>query len=52
MSVKHKSEDEIRKDNLIKKLKVEKDNLEAKLEYVAIMTDVDIDEDEPEVENV
>ncbi len=51
--IKHKTEDEVRRENLIKKLKVEKDNLEAKLEYVAIMTDVDIDEDtEPEAENV
>lgn len=46
--IKHRDADDIRRDNQIKKLKLEKDELEAKLEYVAIMTDVDIDEDTEE----
>ena len=50
--IKHKDADDIRRENLIKKLTVEKDDLQAKLEYVAIMTDVDIDTDTEEVVDV
>lgn len=48
-NIRRRSADDIRRDNQIKKLRLEKDELEAKLEYVAIMADIDIDEDtEPE----
>ena len=50
--IRHKSKDEIRNENLIKKLSNENEMLQAKLEYVAIMTDVDIDTDVQEAENV
>ncbi len=49
MPVRHRTEEDIRRDNMIKKLKNQNEELEAKLEYVAIMADIDIDEDtEPE----
>ena len=50
--IKHKSADEIRNENLIKKLSLENEQLQAKLEYVAIMTDVDIDTEVQEAQNV
>lgn len=50
--IKHKDADDIRRENLIKKLNLQNGELEAKLEYVAIMTDVDIDEDTQEVVDV
>ena len=50
--IRHKSADEIRNQNLIKKLSIENEGLQAKLEYVAIMTDVDIDTDAQEAQNV
>ena len=42
MSVKHKTKEEIRQENLIKKLAQENERLEANLDYVAMMTEVDI----------
>ena len=50
--INRKSKDEIRNENLIKKLSSENEMLQAKLEYVAIMTDVDIDTETQEAENV
>ncbi len=50
--IKHKSADDIKRENLIKKLSLENEELQAKLEYVAIMTDVDIDTDAQEAQNV
>lgn len=44
MSIRHRTEEDIHRDNLIKKLKNQNEELEAKLEYVAIMADIDIDE--------
>ena len=47
--IRKRSADDIRRDNQIKKLTLQNGDLEAKLEYVAIMADIDIDEDtEPE----
>lgn len=47
--IRKRSPEDIRRDNLIKKLNQQNGDLEAKLEYVAIMADIDIDEDtEPE----
>lgn len=49
MSIRHRTEEDIHRDNLIKKLKNQNEELEAKLEYVAIMADIDIDDGiEPE----
>ena len=48
MFVKHKSKEEIRNENLIKKLSVENEILKADLDYVAMMTDVDIPAQEDE----
>ena len=50
--IRHKSADEIRNENRIKKLSLENEELQAKLEYVAIMTDVDIDTDAQGAQNV
>ena len=49
-SINHRSEEEIRKDNRIKALSQQNEALEAKLEYVAMITDVDIDTETNEVE--
>lgn len=42
MNIIHKTTDEIKLENEVKKLMVEKSVLEANLDYVAMMTDVDI----------
>lgn len=40
--IKHRTEEEIRKENLLNKLEMENEHLKANLDYVAMMTDVDI----------
>ncbi|MBQ3729841.1 MAG: hypothetical protein II903_10120 [Spirochaetales bacterium] len=50
--IKHKDADTIREENRVKALQQENGDLKAKLEYVAIMTGVDIDTDEQEAQNV
>ena len=44
--IKHRTEDDIRKDNLINRLEVDNEHLKANLDYVAMMTDVDIPTEE------
>ena len=47
--IRKKTADEIRQENLVRKLEIENEHLKANLDYVAMMTDVDIPTEEPEV---
>lgn len=48
MRIIHKNKDDIRNENLVKKLSNENEKLQADLDYVAMMTDVDIPTEEEE----
>ena len=48
MTIKHRTANEVKLENEVKKLIVENDTLSANLDYVAMMTDVDIPTEEEE----
>ena len=50
MTIKHRTANEIKLENEVKKLIVENDTLSANLDYVAMMTDVDIPTEEKEID--
>ena len=53
MRIRRKTHDEIIQENKVKQLETQNEALQAKLEYVAIMIDVDIDiEPQEGIENV